>query len=216
MRQHIASVHGNEKPFKCAICNHCFALKHNLTQHIKRVHEKKTKNQCKECDMTFATRDDLKCHTREVHVSNMDLNIKISKHNVQSDHEKKEIDSEKISNLGRVIGDSKLALPKNNNLIQSDARDLSLENSQDNQIWYDDEKSEPQFNQSRGSIFQQENTIKADETYHDNAESTKTEIGKILCSKILPNRNCHGNTSNEKSHDINLDKSFVTDKQLYH
>ena len=108
MRQHIASVHGNEKPFKCAICNHCFALKHNLTQHIKRVHEKKTKNHCKECDMTFATRDDLKRHTREVHISNMDLNIKVSKDNVQSNREKKEIDSEKISNLGRVIGNSKL------------------------------------------------------------------------------------------------------------
>ena len=162
--------------------------------------------------MTFATRDDLKCHTREVHVSNMDLNIKVSKYNVQSEHEKKEIDSEKISN--KKIGNSKLALPKNNNLIKSDARDLSLENSQDNQILYDHEKSEPQFNQNRGSVFQQENTIKADETYHDNAESTKTEIGKILCSKILPNRNCHGKTSNEKSHDLNLDKVFKSEDQF--
>ena len=47
MRQHIASAHGNEKPFKCTICNQRCALKHNLTQHIKRVHENKMKNQCK-------------------------------------------------------------------------------------------------------------------------------------------------------------------------
>ena len=214
MRQHIASAHGNEKPFKCAICNHRCALKHNLTQHIKRVHEKKIKNQCKECDMTFAKRDDLKFHTREVHeidvipvknVSNIDLNIKVSKDNVQSDHEKKEIDGEKINNVGPVIDNSKLAIPENNNLIQSDAaRDLSFENDPYNQIWYDEEKREPQF----------ENTSKASKTNHDNAENSKTEIGKILCSKILPNRNYHGNTSNEKSHDINLDKVFKSEEKF--
>ena len=60
MRQHIASAHGSEKPFKCTICDHRCALKHNLSQHIKRVHEKKIKNQCKECGMTFAKRDDLR------------------------------------------------------------------------------------------------------------------------------------------------------------
>ena len=98
MKQHIASSHGNEKPFKCTICDHRCALKHNLSQHIKRVHEKKIKNQCKECGMTFAKRDDLRFHTREVHdvnvipvknTSNMDPNTKVSKDNVQSDHKKK-------------------------------------------------------------------------------------------------------------------------------
>ena len=67
MKNHIASVHANEKPFKCEICKSSFTLKHNLNQHVAKVHEKRSKNQCKTCDRIFQNRDDLKLHMKEVH-----------------------------------------------------------------------------------------------------------------------------------------------------
>ena len=39
LKKHIASIHEDEKPYKCAICDYKCSEKGNLTKHIKSVHD---------------------------------------------------------------------------------------------------------------------------------------------------------------------------------
>ena len=42
MKQHILSVHEDNKPFKCDICDFMSSLKSNLNRHVASVHEEKS------------------------------------------------------------------------------------------------------------------------------------------------------------------------------
>ena len=41
MKMHVALVHEEKKPFKCAICDHRFSVKGNMIRHVATVHEGK-------------------------------------------------------------------------------------------------------------------------------------------------------------------------------
>ena len=41
MNRHIASVHDETKPYKCAICDYNCSLKSYMKKHVASVHEEK-------------------------------------------------------------------------------------------------------------------------------------------------------------------------------
>ena len=60
---HIKTVHTEQKPYTCTICNKAFSLQRYLAQH-QQSHFSKDKFKCNLCDKTFSSNKILKRHTR--------------------------------------------------------------------------------------------------------------------------------------------------------
>ena len=60
---HIKTVHADQKPYTCSICNRAFSLQRYLTQH-QQSHFSKDKFKCNLCEKTFSSSKILKRHTR--------------------------------------------------------------------------------------------------------------------------------------------------------
>ena len=65
LKQHISSVHKQEKNFKFYICEHHFSEKGNLNQHVNAVHKHGQKEnfkcfKCNKCDFSSSDKRNLK------------------------------------------------------------------------------------------------------------------------------------------------------------
>ena len=67
LKIHISSVHEEEKPFKCGICQASFSAKGDMNRHISSVHEKKKPFNCGVCQASFSTKGDMNRHISSVH-----------------------------------------------------------------------------------------------------------------------------------------------------
>ena len=72
---HIKTAHGEEKPFKCAICEAKFTMKNSLTTHIATVHEEKKPFKCHLCGADFAKKQNLNGHITRVHEDSNVTNV---------------------------------------------------------------------------------------------------------------------------------------------
>ena len=75
LKIHIEGVHEGEKPYKCSICDHSFAIKGKLKIHIDSVHDGKKPNKCLICDRSFARMDQLKRHVNSVNEEKKAINV---------------------------------------------------------------------------------------------------------------------------------------------
>ena len=55
-------VLGEEKPFKCVLCEKCYKRKQKLIAHITLVHEGKKPFKCQICSKSFANQYYIKFH----------------------------------------------------------------------------------------------------------------------------------------------------------
>ena len=53
LKQHMASVHAGNKPFKSEVCSTSFTCKSSLKVHIESVHDGKKPFKCEICSTTF-------------------------------------------------------------------------------------------------------------------------------------------------------------------
>ena len=69
LRRHNATVHSDQKDFKCMECNFSCNRMDNLSNHIKNMHEKDSKpiHFCTKCDFSSSYLTSLRRHVREVH-----------------------------------------------------------------------------------------------------------------------------------------------------
>ena len=66
-KQHIATVHKQERPFLCTLCGLSFQQSSNLKMHTKSVHEQERPFQCKYCQKTFARKCQMSEHVLSAH-----------------------------------------------------------------------------------------------------------------------------------------------------
>ena len=64
---HVASVHEENKQFKCEFCGYSCFLKSTLKIHVESVHEKKKPFKCEICDKTFTNKKNMVTHVANVH-----------------------------------------------------------------------------------------------------------------------------------------------------
>ena len=67
LNQNVATVHEENKQFKCDICNTNFRQKGNLDQHVATVHEGKKPFKCEICDINFGRKYHLNRHAATAH-----------------------------------------------------------------------------------------------------------------------------------------------------
>ena len=67
LNRHVTSVHKQEKPCKCELCNHYFSRKSSLLNHVASVHEKKKHFECEFCDKKCSKKSNLNIHVSMVH-----------------------------------------------------------------------------------------------------------------------------------------------------
>jgi len=65
MRRH-QTLHSDERPFKCGLCDQSFKQQRILRKHVQNVHGN-LDLKCDQCDMTFPSHLKLKLHKRRVH-----------------------------------------------------------------------------------------------------------------------------------------------------
>ena len=54
MNKHVLSVHEEENPFRCEICDYSFPLKSKMNKHVVSVHEEDNPFGCEICDYIFS------------------------------------------------------------------------------------------------------------------------------------------------------------------
>ena len=64
---HINSVHGKKKYFKCSICESNFQYQTSLNNHIKSVHQRRKHFKCNICESNFECEISLNNHISSVH-----------------------------------------------------------------------------------------------------------------------------------------------------
>ena len=67
LKKHIVSVHEEERPFKCDICEFRCSQKGNMTTHVASVHEGKKPFKCGLCDYSCSANRSMKKHVASVH-----------------------------------------------------------------------------------------------------------------------------------------------------
>lgn len=67
LKKHVQVVHQHSRKFECDVCSISFGLKSDLKRHVQSVHQKKRPFVCNVCPATFARRSDLKRHTLSLH-----------------------------------------------------------------------------------------------------------------------------------------------------
>ena len=67
LTRHIKSVHEENKPYRCSICDHNCSLKSSLKTHIESVHEEKTMHKCWICAYQCSKKSNLKRHVESLH-----------------------------------------------------------------------------------------------------------------------------------------------------
>lgn len=67
LKKHVQMVHENSRKFECEICFIPFGLKSDLKRHVQSVHQKKRPFVCGVCSASFGRRSDLKRHTLSLH-----------------------------------------------------------------------------------------------------------------------------------------------------
>ena len=67
MSSHQATVHENQKSFKCDVCGKFFGYKHSLKIHIDTVHQKVKAFECEICQKSFGQKVSLKKHLEIIH-----------------------------------------------------------------------------------------------------------------------------------------------------
>lgn len=65
--RHIMTVHEEQKPFRCSVCEMSFGRKGVLKKHVQMVHENSRKFECEICTIPFGLKSDLKRHVQSVH-----------------------------------------------------------------------------------------------------------------------------------------------------
>ena len=67
LRRHISSVHEGKRLYQCDNCEKSFKESGHLKSHIRRIHEGLKPHQCTFCDKKFAAISSLKSHVSSVH-----------------------------------------------------------------------------------------------------------------------------------------------------
>lgn len=67
LERHIMTVHEEQRPFRCNVCEMSFGRKGILKKHIQMVHEHSRKFECDTCKVSFGLKSDLKRHVQSVH-----------------------------------------------------------------------------------------------------------------------------------------------------
>lgn len=65
--RHIMTVHEEQRPFRCNVCEMSFGRKGVLKKHVQMVHEHSRKFECETCKISFGLKSDLKRHVQSVH-----------------------------------------------------------------------------------------------------------------------------------------------------
>ena len=81
LSRHQRTVHENEKPFKCEICQQCFA-KRDMKRHQRTVHEDEKPYKCEICQTSFGGKGDLNQHQRSQHENIKPLKIDICQNKI--------------------------------------------------------------------------------------------------------------------------------------
>ncbi|XP_065333658.1 zinc finger protein OZF-like isoform X2 [Cloeon dipterum] len=68
MLEHVRSVHTNERPFPCHLCERRFAVKRALTLHV-REHKKDWSHVCRFCGKGFLIKEYCEIHVRRYHTN---------------------------------------------------------------------------------------------------------------------------------------------------
>ena len=69
LRNHVATIHENLKPYSCQICGENFSLNQKLKRHTETVHEEKTqKCVCDLCGKEYSHKSALKDHIAKAHI----------------------------------------------------------------------------------------------------------------------------------------------------
>jgi KRAB domain-containing zinc finger protein len=60
MIRHVASVHEEEKPIKCDICDYRFSQKSQMKRHVASVHEEEKPFKCDICEYSFSQKSHIR------------------------------------------------------------------------------------------------------------------------------------------------------------
>ena len=66
LEDHI-SIHRNDKPHECNICDYKSAYRHDIKVHVDSTHKEQKRFSCDKCEKTFFTSQKLKIHLTTVH-----------------------------------------------------------------------------------------------------------------------------------------------------
>ena len=67
LKEHMSSVHENEKPFKCDLCALTFSINRGLKSHVASVQKKRKPFKCRTCEHSFFQKSGLSHHVASVH-----------------------------------------------------------------------------------------------------------------------------------------------------
>jgi hypothetical protein len=68
LSRHV-TIHTNELPFKCDICERQFRVPYTLTVHRRSAHTNERPYECELCDKKFMRSDHLNNHVRAIHIN---------------------------------------------------------------------------------------------------------------------------------------------------
>jgi hypothetical protein len=79
LKYHMLSVHEEEKPFNCNLCDYSSVTKSNLNRHVSDVHEDNRPFECEKCEAKYKSKPALgTTHILRRHFLEMSKSLQIS------------------------------------------------------------------------------------------------------------------------------------------